>query len=140
LRIVVSLGGWTYSKYFSDVAPTDASRKKFVGSCIDMFIKGNLPVQGGYGGPGTAAGIFDGFDIDWEYPGSPGGHVGNHYSSADKADYTALLAEFRSELDAYGAADGGRHMLLTRSSGQASAARASRPRRTTRTATGPPVR
>ncbi len=113
LKIVASIGGWTYSKYFSDVAATDAGRKKFVSSCIDMFIKGNLPVQGGYGGTGSAAGIFDGFDIDWEYPGSPGGHVGNHYSAGDTADYTALLAEFRSELNAYGSANGGKHMLLT---------------------------
>jgi chitinase len=112
LKILISLGGWTYSKYFSDVAKTDASRKKFVSSCIDMFIKGNLPVQGGYGGTGAAAGIFDGFDIDWEYPGSPDGHTGNHYSADDKADYTALLAEFRSELDAYGSANN-RKMLLT---------------------------
>jgi chitinase len=78
-----------------------------------MFIKGNLPEQGGYGGTGSAAGIFDGFDIDWEYPGSPGGHVGNHYSADDKANYTKLLAEFRTELDAYGAANGGKHMMLT---------------------------
>jgi chitinase len=113
LKILVSLGGWTYSKYFSDAAATDASRKKLVSSCIDMFIKGNLPVQGGFGGPGTAAGIFDGFDIDWEYPGSPSGHVGNHYSAADTANFTALLAEFRSELNAYGSANGGKKMLLT---------------------------
>jgi chitinase len=113
LKILISLGGWTYSKYFSDAAATDASRKKLVSSCIDMFIKGNLPVQGGYGGTGAAAGIFDGFDLDWEYPGSPNGHVGNHYSPNDKANFTKLAAEFRSELDAYGAANGGRKMLLT---------------------------
>jgi chitinase len=108
MKILVSLGGWTYSKYFSDVAATDASRKKFVGSCIDMFIRGNLPVQGGYGGPGTAAGIFDGVDIDWEYPGAPG-HTGNHVSANDTANYTLLLREFRTELDALG----GAHRYLT---------------------------
>ncbi|MCD0481798.1 carbohydrate-binding protein [Streptacidiphilus sp. ASG 303] len=112
LRIVASIGGWTYSKYFSDAAATDASRKKLVSSCIDMFVKGNLPVDGGFGGPGSAAGIFDGFDLDWEYPGSPNGHVGNHYSANDRKNYTALLAEFRAELDAYGTANG-RRMLLT---------------------------
>jgi chitinase len=101
LKILVSLGGWTYSKYFSDVAATDAARKKFVGSCIDMFIKGNLPVRNGFGGAGTGAGIFDGVDIDWEYPGAPG-HTGNHYTAADKQNYTALLAEFRTELTALG--------------------------------------
>jgi chitinase len=106
LKILLSLGGWTYSKYFSDAAATAASRQKLVGSCIDMFIKGNVPASGGFGGPGTAAGIFDGFDIDWEYPGSTGGHLGNHVSPNDTADYTALLAEFRGELDTQGAADG----------------------------------
>src|SRR5579885_3603660 len=30
LRILLSLGGWTYSKYFSDVAASAASRQKFV--------------------------------------------------------------------------------------------------------------
>jgi chitinase len=101
LKILVSIGGWTYSKYFSDVAATDASRKKFVSSCIDMFIKGNLPADAGYGGPGTGAGIFDGVDIDWEYPGTAG-HTGNHFTAADKQNYTALLSEFRTELNALG--------------------------------------
>ncbi|WP_063770004.1 glycoside hydrolase family 18 protein, partial [Streptacidiphilus melanogenes] len=110
LKILLSLGGWTYSKYFSDAAATAASRQKFVSSCIDMFIKGNLPSQGGYGGTGTGAGIFDGFDIDWEYPGAPG-HLGNHYSAADTANYTALLAEFRNELNTQGAADGHTYAL-----------------------------
>ncbi|GAA1968159.1 glycosyl hydrolase family 18 protein [Kitasatospora viridis] len=110
LKVLLSLGGWTYSKYFSDAAATDASRKKLVSSCIDMFIKGNLPSRNGYGGTGTGKGIFDGFDIDWEYPGG-GGHVGNHSSTADKQDFTALLSEFRSELNTQGAADGKSYAL-----------------------------
>ncbi|MDH6115727.1 glycosyl hydrolase family 18 protein [Kitasatospora sp. GAS204B] len=110
LKILLSIGGWTYSKYFSDVAASDASRKAFASSCIDMFIKGNLPTDAGFGGPGSAAGIFDGFDIDWEYPGG-GGHTGNHAAPADKQNYTALLAELRSELDAQGKADGRTYAL-----------------------------
>nr|WP_206441896.1 glycosyl hydrolase family 18 protein [Streptomyces boncukensis] len=109
LKVVVSLGGWTYSKYFSDAAKTDASRKKFVKSCIDMYIKGNLPEYNGAGGDGVAAGIFDGIDLDWEWPGSPDGHPGNHWSPEDKANNTALIAEFRKQLDALG----GGHKLLT---------------------------
>ncbi|MGW4695950.1 glycosyl hydrolase family 18 protein [Kitasatospora cineracea] len=109
LKVVVSLGGWTYSKYFSDAAATDASRKKLVSSCIDIWIKGNLPAYNGAGGPGTAAGIFDGIDVDWEWPGSPDGHPGNHYSANDKQNLTLLLAEFRRQLDALG----GSHKLLT---------------------------
>ncbi|HEX4787455.1 MAG TPA: glycosyl hydrolase family 18 protein [Actinospica sp.] len=110
LKVELSIGGWTYSKYFSDVAATAASRQKFVSSCIDMFIKGNLPSQGGYGGTGTAAGIFSGFDIDWEYPGG-GGHLGNHASAADKQNYTLLLQEFRTELDALTTTTGKQYSL-----------------------------
>ncbi|MEU0532984.1 glycosyl hydrolase family 18 protein [Amycolatopsis tolypomycina] len=111
LKVLVSLGGWTYSKYFSDVAATDASRKKFVASCVDTWLKGNIAPYGGAGGPGTAAGIFDGIDVDWEWPGSPDGHPGNHWSPNDKANLTALLAEFRAQLDAYGATTGKRYQL-----------------------------
>ncbi|MEU9853914.1 glycosyl hydrolase family 18 protein [Streptomyces sp. NPDC047974] len=113
LKINISLGGWTYSKYFHDAAKTDASRKKLVSSCIDQYLKGNLPVEGGFGGAGTAAGIFDGIDIDWEYPGSSGGHLGNHYGPEDKQNFTLLLAEFRKQLDEYGAANGGKKYMLT---------------------------
>src|SRR5436190_6200273 len=42
LKAQISLGGWTWSKYFSDAALTDASRRAFVASCVDLFIKGNL--------------------------------------------------------------------------------------------------
>jgi chitinase len=115
LKVVLSLGGWTYSKYFSDVAATPASRQKFVSSCIDTFLRGNLPTGIGgdpAGGQGVAANIFDGFDIDWEYPGVLG-HVGNHVSAADTQNFTALLQEFRTELDAFGAQNGGKHYLLT---------------------------
>jgi chitinase len=111
LKILLSLGGWTYSKYFSDVAASSAARQKFVSSCVDMFINGNIPAAGGFGGPGTAANIFDGFDIDWEYPASSGGHLGNHYSAADTANFTLLLQEFRTELNTAGSANGKSYAL-----------------------------
>ncbi|WP_374205762.1 glycosyl hydrolase family 18 protein [Crossiella sp. S99.2] len=101
LKILISLGGWTYSKYFSDVAATDAARKKFVTSCLDIYIKGNLPTYNGAGGAGSAAGIFDGIDLDWEWPGAEG-HAGNHISPNDKRNNTLLVAEFRRQLDALG--------------------------------------
>jgi chitinase len=114
LKILLSIGGWTYSKYFSDVAASAASRQRFVSSCIDMFIKGNLPTNvagDSSGGPAAGAGIFDGIDIDWEYPGVLG-HVGNHYGTQDKANYTLLLQEFRNKLDTYGNSIG-KHFQLT---------------------------
>ncbi len=97
LKVLMSLGGWTWSKYFSDAALTDASRTKLVSSCIDLFIKGNLPDTP----PGTGAGVFDGFDLDWEWPGSEG-NVGNIIRPEDRQNFTKLAAEFRKQLDALG--------------------------------------
>ncbi|MEU8799517.1 glycosyl hydrolase family 18 protein [Spirillospora sp. NPDC048819] len=110
LKVLISLGGWTYSKYFSDVAETDASRKKFAESCIDIYIKGNLPEYNGAGGPGVAAGIFDGIDLDWEWPGAEG-HPGNHVSPDDKRNNTLLIAEFRRQLDELTQETGERYQL-----------------------------
>jgi chitinase len=112
VKVLISLGGWTWSRYFSDAALTPASRERFVASCIDLFIKGNLPDPGwgGMGGPGAAAGVFDGIDIDWEWPGSDG-NVGNIIRPEDKHNFTLLLAEFRKQLDAYGATAGKSYLL-----------------------------
>ena len=103
LKVLVSIGGWTYSKWFSDAAATPASRQKFVRSCVDMYIRGNLPKLGDdpAGGTGAAAGVFDGIDIDWEFPAVEG-RPGNHYGPQDTANFTALMAEFRRQLDAVG--------------------------------------
>jgi chitinase len=97
LRVLISLGGWTGSAYFSDAALTDASRKKLVSSCVDLWIKGNLPGLSA----GVAAGIFDGIDLDWEWPGSEG-NAGNVIRPEDKRNFTMLTAEFRKQLDALG--------------------------------------
>ncbi|MFC9327853.1 glycoside hydrolase family 18 protein [Kitasatospora sp. NPDC057015] len=112
LKSVISLGGWSWSKYFSDAALTDASRKKFVASCIDLYIKGNLPQLGSIeGGAGAGAGTFDGIDIDWEYPGG-GGDAGNIVRPEDGRNYTLLMQEFRKQLDALSGRKGP-HYLLT---------------------------
>jgi len=55
-----------------------------VKSCVTMYI------QGYFGSDLHQSGIFDGFDLDWEFPAS----------TADKQNLTALLAEFRRQLDA----------------------------------------
>ncbi|MFE5937636.1 glycoside hydrolase family 18 protein [Streptomyces sp. NPDC056470] len=100
LKVLISLGGWSWSTHFSDAARTPASRKAFVSSCIDLYIKGNLPVDGVRGGAGAAAGLFDGIDLDWEWPASAG-DVDTVFRPEDKQNFTALVREFRSQLDAY---------------------------------------
>ena len=98
LKILLSIGGWSGSTYYSDAALTTASREKFVDDCIDKFIRGNLPVDSASGGKGVAAGIFDGFDIDWEFP-LKGGAEGIHNNPNDKKNLTKLFALFRKKMD-----------------------------------------
>ncbi|MHA4815225.1 glycoside hydrolase family 18 protein [Streptomyces aculeolatus] len=114
LKVMMSLGGWAWSTHFSDAVRTPESRKEFVSSCIDLFIKGNLPRIDGRGGPGSAAGVFDGIDLDWEWPNYPG-DVDTVYRPEDKENFTAVVAEFRRQLDQVERSrEGrGRHLLLT---------------------------
>ncbi|MER5883444.1 glycoside hydrolase family 18 protein [Streptomyces sp. NPDC001941] len=101
LKVMISLGGWSWSTNFSDAALTPASRKALVSSCLDLYLKGDLPVDGARGGAGAAAGLFDGIDIDWEWPGSAG-DTDTKYRPEDKKNFTALVREFRTQIDAYG--------------------------------------
>ncbi|KQZ60246.1 chitinase [Lysobacter sp. Root559] len=96
LKVLISLGGWTWSRGFASAARPE-NRQAFVASCIDAYIRGNLPVTDGAGGVGAAAGVFDGIDLDWEYPAACGLTCG---TPEDNANFTALLAEFRSQLNA----------------------------------------
>ena len=94
LITMISIGGWTLSGEFSDIALTSASRQKFATSAV-AFMKR-------YG--------FDGLDIDWEYPVG-GGLAGNKWRPADKQNYTFLLQELRRQLDTSAQADGKRYHL-----------------------------
>lgn len=96
LKVLISLGGWTWSRGFASAARPE-NRQAFVASCIDAYIRGNLPVTDGAGGVGAAAGVFDGIDLDWEYPAACGLTCG---TPEESANFTALLAEFRSQLNA----------------------------------------
>ena len=97
LRVLISLGGWTLSRNFSDAVLTPQARQKLVDSCVDLWLKGNVPGRA----PGVAAGIFDGIDLDWEWPGSEG-NAGNVIRPEDKQNFTALLADFRAAIDRLG--------------------------------------
>lgn len=99
LQTLISVGGWTWSARFSDVALTPESRAAFANSCVDFMLR--------YG--------FDGIDLDWEYPAG-GGHPTNRTRPEDKENFILLLADLRAHLDEQGAADG-RHYLLTIAAG-----------------------
>jgi len=101
LKVLISIGGWSWSENFSKAALTDTSRQAFAKSCIDLYLK-------------QYKGVFDGFDIDWEYPVNGG--LTDNGRPEDKHNFTLLLAELRHELDAQGAADG-THYLLTMAAG-----------------------
>ena len=94
LRLIVSIGGWGAAPQYSDIALTNRSRGRFVASCVQAFL-----VQQG----------FDGIDIDWEFPVHGGV---NKSRPGDRADATALVREFRRQLDALGRRKH-RHYFLT---------------------------
>jgi chitinase len=94
LQTLISVGGWTWSGKFSDVALTPESRARFASSCV-AFMKQYE---------------FDGLDIDWEYP-TGGGYEGNVERPEDAENFILLLGELRAQLDAQGAQDGRRYLL-----------------------------
>ena len=99
IKVLISIGGWTQSFRFSDAA-LPGNREAFTDSCIDMFINGNFA-------PGVVEpGLFDGIDIDWEYPGRCGATC--DFREEDTQNFTALLQEFRAKLDEIDP-----HLLLT---------------------------
>ncbi len=84
LKVLIAIGGATLSKEFSDMAAEEKSRQKFVQSCLDLYI-------------GTYPDVIDGIDMDWEFPG-----VGEGTRKEDKQNFTALMKEFRRQLDELG--------------------------------------
>lgn len=93
LRILLSVGGWSWSENFSDAALTEASRETFAQSAVALMTRFAL----------------DGLDIDWEYPGQPG--EDNVYREADRENFTLLLRTLREHLDRQSDRDGRRYEL-----------------------------
>ena len=89
VRILLSIGGWTCSGYFSEMALTEESRASFISSCLETLDQ--YP-------------FLAGLDLDWEYPGvarkGSGSDEGNPVKGDDKTHYTLLLKELRAALDA----------------------------------------
>lgn len=93
LFVLLSVGGWSGSRDFSDIAASSSARKRFSASCLEIVAKYGL----------------DGLDVDWEYPVT-GGKPTDHKRKSDKKNFVLLLRQLRSELDAFGHE---RHLLLT---------------------------
>lgn len=94
LKTLISVGGWSWSGKFSDVALCPASRDAFADSCVAFILQ--------YG--------FDGVDIDWEYPVG-GGLAGNAARPEDKQNFTLLLKALRDKLDAQSLKDSKSYLL-----------------------------
>ena len=100
LKVLVSVGGWSWSKGFSDAALTEQSRLSFAKSCVNFVNEYNL----------------DGIDLDWEYPNQIG--AGNIHRPEDVQNFTLMLKAVREQLDEFSEKEEkGKHYLLTIASG-----------------------
>lgn len=81
LKLLISIGGWSWSENFSDAVLTESSRKKFAKSSVEIVDRFNL----------------DGVDIDWEYPGLRG--EDNVFRTEDKENFTLMFRALREELN-----------------------------------------
>ncbi|WP_454766812.1 glycosyl hydrolase family 18 protein [Cupriavidus campinensis] len=81
LKLSFSLGGWTMSEAFHEVAKDHGRRKTLIDSLA--FIVERFP-------------MFTEIDLDWEYPGMPGN--GNPHGPEDAANFQALVRELKQRL------------------------------------------
>jgi len=97
LKLLLSIGGWTWSKHFSTCLRDTTSRARVVQTAVDLLARTK----------------FDGIDLDWEYPtgcadtstgGVSCGLAGNSHDPADWQHYLSLIAELRAEIAAREAA------------------------------------
>jgi chitinase len=80
LKFIMSVGGWTDSGPFYEMAATAASRQTFAQSCADLL---------------KTYPQFDGIDIDWEHPVVGGIQPGQ---PRDAHNFVLLLAAVRSAI------------------------------------------
>ena len=81
LKVLWSFGGWTWSSGFGEAAQNPAA---FAKSCYDLVENSRW------------ADVFDGIDIDWEYPNACGNTCDTSGRAAFKNVMSALRAKFGS--------------------------------------------
>lgn len=96
VKVMISIGGWSDSEFFSEMAFTEEGRKSFINSCMELM---------------DAYPWIGGIDIDWEYPG--GDNDGERYPEDeydggcpifgtkfdDMNNFASLLKEMRETFD-----------------------------------------
>ncbi|MCX4879426.1 glycoside hydrolase family 18 protein [Streptomyces sp. NBC_00847] len=78
LKVLWSFGGWTWSGGFGEAAKNPAA---FAQSCYDLVKNSKW------------AGVFDGIDIDWEYPNA----CGNSCDTSGREAFKNLMGALRSK-------------------------------------------
>lgn len=89
-NLTLSVGGWTWSKFFSDAVSTKQTRETFVQSLTETFRKW--------------PNMFNGISLDWEYLSDDGNNYGNEGNTARKEDgknFVALLKLLRAKLPGF---------------------------------------
>jgi len=87
VRILLSIGGWADSRWFTIMASTPEGRQSFINATIETLLE--FP-------------FFGGVNINWEHPGSSREHEGIIPHPNEMDNYTALLRELRMGFDAAG--------------------------------------
>ncbi|MFF1282791.1 glycoside hydrolase family 18 protein [Streptomyces sp. NPDC058299] len=83
LKVLWSFGGWTWSSGFGEAAKNPAA---FAQSCYDLVKNSKW------------AGVFDGIDIDWEYPNA----CGNTCDTSGRDAFRNVMAALRSKFGSSG--------------------------------------
>lgn len=97
LKVLIAFGGWGGSQHFSEAAATPDSRARFTATTLKVFFD-------------DQPGLFDGVDLDWEYPVS-GGLPSNITRPEDRENLTELVLVLRRAFDVRSAQHGGDYLI-----------------------------